>query len=99
MKEKQDVVHNICRRFNFNGADGIFNLKFISKNEGNFEVVYDRLKKAINNRTRFSSDLNAKERYEKYYFEMSGKPSDVDDSIKLLKNQILMIEKRMIYLS
>ena len=129
--------------FHMHGRDGIFNLKFISKDEGNFEVVYDKdnklvtnrinmgtynfanpedikghekydlkpyyswgntemctgdgqlesLKKAINNLTRFSSDLNAKERYEKYYFEMYGNPSDVAHSIKLLENEILMVEK------
>ena len=62
-------------------------------NWGNTEMCtgdgqLESLKKAIDNLKRFSSDSHAKQRYEKYYFEMNGELSDVFDSIKFFENKI-----------
>ncbi|AFS78121.1 hypothetical protein Curi_c11070 [Gottschalkia acidurici 9a] len=50
------------------------------------------LKKALNNLINYSLDLKAIQRYQKYYFEMNSKEPSINDSIKLLRNKILIAE-------
>ena len=142
-KSKWTLLPPHLSAFHMHGIDGVFNLKFVSKNGGLFEAVYnknnrlvtDRLNmgtynfvgpddasghteydvkpynkygnterctgdgavisfgKAIENLAKCSVNLDALQRYQKYYSEMNGQTFNINDSIKILEDELLIAKK------